>query len=75
MTIFTTNEDLSQHPQTIGNAADIKNSMLAIGDLHGNAMKAIYFLIRYGVMTLENEADYETLHNIYTISTQKKLKT
>jgi hypothetical protein len=44
---------------------------LAIGDLHGNAMKGIYFLIRYGVLTLEKSDDYTELLAIYNKQTNK----
>lgn len=57
-------ENLKHHPQHI-NIVD-NSIVLAAGDMHGNAMKLIYFLIKEGVLQLENEAeDYEHLRLIY----------
>jgi hypothetical protein len=61
--ILESNADLSVAPQDV--SFDPSNKALAMGDLHGNTMKAIYFLIRYGVMTLKNPQDYQHLWEIY----------
>jgi predicted transcriptional regulator YdeE len=66
--IKTTKENLNTKPVPIPNF-DPTHQALAIGDLHGNAMKGIYFLMRYGVMKLANEDDYSTLKNIYDKNT------
>ncbi len=65
-TIQTTKENLKIQPTQILDSTD---QALAIGDLHGNAMKGIYFLIRYGVMKLENPQDYDSLWSIYNTKT------
>ncbi|MHB1949287.1 MAG: Dot/Icm T4SS effector Wip [Gammaproteobacteria bacterium] len=48
--------------------ADSKNQ-LTIGDLHGNALKLIYFLVRQNVIRLE-EKTYPELVRIYKLGTQ-----
>jgi hypothetical protein len=67
--LICTEENLAEHPKTV--QLDPTDEALAIGDLHGNAMKAIYFLICYGVMTLEDPADYATLWRLYNTSTEQ----
>ncbi len=42
-----------------------RHDQLTLGDLHGNTMKLIYFLIREGVMKLSEPGDYEELYGIY----------
>jgi hypothetical protein len=61
--VIETTEDLAHPPKEIG--AVEPSTLLMIGDLHGNAMKLIYFLICYGVMELEDPNDYGTLWKIY----------
>jgi hypothetical protein len=39
---------------------------LTIGDLHGNALKFLYFLIRQGVVTKFSEEKYDEFKTIYT---------
>ena len=39
--------------------------ILAIGDLHGNALKLIYILIEESILKGVSEIDYQKLHNIY----------
>ena len=67
-TIQTTTENLQTPPVKI---LDSTNQALAIGDLHGNAMKGIYFLILYGVMTLKEPKDYNSLWSIYNTKTDE----
>ncbi len=61
-TIITTVEDMNLHPRIIKDPTD---AILAFGDLHGNAMKAIYLLIGQGVMKLAEVEDYARLMEIY----------
>ncbi len=69
-TIFTQVENMNFHPTIIN---DPTGAILAFGDLHGNAMKAIYLLIGQGVMKLQDEADYATLMAIYLKSAPRVL--
>lgn len=56
--------NLSTYPQLILNLS--KEYEVTIGDLHGNAIKAIYFLVQTGVMVLEQgQKDYQRLYAIY----------
>lgn len=50
-------------PPAIRAKADPKRQV-TLGDLHGNAMKLIYFLMREGALELSDEA-YTTLHTLY----------
>ena len=63
--------DISVCPQgDSARPANAKNQ-LTIGDLHGNALKLIYFLVRQNVITLD-EADYNRIVNIYETETLTK---
>lgn len=42
-----------------------EDSQITIGDLHGNAMKLMFMLVKHGVATNINQADYATLVLIY----------
>lgn len=60
--------DLTVHPETV-TPCD-KTQSLSFGDLHGNALKFIWLLIKQGVMQLNSEgvtadSQYETLVDIY----------
>lgn len=57
------NVDIYQHPDTI--TVHEENSQLTIGDLHGNAIKFIYFLIKEGILQLKEKDDYCRLVAIY----------
>lgn len=54
--------DLKQYPDHI--LSVLPDEELTIGDLHGNALKLIYFLVNTGVMEL-SESDYAALETIY----------
>lgn len=57
-------ENLREHPKNINPVG--KDTTLATGDMHGNAIKLIYFLIKEGVLELKNKADdYAQLISIY----------
>lgn len=57
-------ENLREHPKNINSVG--KDTTLATGDMHGNAIKLIYFLIKEGVLELKNKADdYAQLVSIY----------
>lgn len=40
-------------------------SQLTVGDMHGNALKFIYILIKHGIITHLSDEDYQTLVSIY----------
>lgn len=61
--------DISEYPTAIEASP---SSQVTIGDLHGNALKFIYFLIKEGVLQL-SEADYLEFVKIYRESTINKL--
>ena len=56
------NESIRDYPAPINSLND---QTLVVGDLHGNAMKALYILLRYGVLTLDNKALFEQAWSIY----------
>ncbi len=57
--------DLTVKNAFAGEIIPLNERILSIGDLHGNAIKLIHILRLFGVMTLQNAADYEVLLNIY----------
>jgi hypothetical protein len=67
MTLQFINErvDIYQLP-----TADIKQTDVTIGDLHGNAMKLIFMLIKHGIVSGINQNDYAKLVKIYTTPTE-----
>ena len=54
------NENLLQYPV----ASDMQNQTVVIGDLHGNAMKLIYLLLRFGIINM-NPDRYQRLMTLY----------
>lgn len=64
MPIEVRDADLNEYPSVLPHAQNSENTHIAIGDLHGNALKLIYILIEEGVLEL-NEADYKKLRDIY----------
>lgn len=42
-----------------------KHAQITIGDMHANALKFIYFLVRHGVITNMTDEQYETFVGIY----------
>lgn len=44
---------------------------VTIGDLHGNAMKLMFMLVKHGIATKINMEDYNTLVTIYRTPTQE----
>jgi len=46
------------------------STQITIGDLHGNAMKLMFMLIKHGIATNISQADYETLVKCYKTPTQ-----
>lgn len=44
----------------------LPNNVYTLGDLHGNAMKLIFILQKYGVLEL-NQSDFELLWGIYDL--------
>jgi hypothetical protein len=64
--VIEQNVDLSQYPHLTSEHPSNKNNQLTIGDLHGNALKLIYFLIYQNVLVLKNkEKDYKELVDIF----------
>lgn len=62
MKIFLKEQDnLLKYPDT----RNQKSSQITIGDLHGNSLTLMYFLLREGVIKL-SEQNYQKLINIYT---------
>jgi len=58
--------DLKCHPEPdLKHPADPRNQ-LTIGDLHGNALTFIHFLIKQNVLVLKNSKDYDDLVRIYS---------
>lgn len=57
------NVDLYKMPtvdETTSNEGEV-----TIGDLHGNAMKLVFLLVKHGIVSEINETDYASLVNIY----------
>ena len=61
---ITSDINLDVYPETLFLCED--NQSITIGDLHGNTLKLIYFLIQQGILILKNrEQDYEQLVKLY----------
>ncbi len=67
------NADLSKYPAASEYPFD-KNCQLTIGDLHGNALKLLYFLLRQNVI-VSNQKDYLKFAEIYHKNTDDLTKT
>lgn len=63
--VDTDEADLREHPAVIKRADPA--AQITIGDMHGNTMKLIHFLIQQGVMKLESPEQYAELRDIYAI--------
>lgn len=61
--IHEENIDIYQHPTTINTHAN--HNQITIGDLHANAIKFIFILIKEGILKLEEQSDFQKLVNIY----------
>ncbi len=71
--LITLAGDLSHHPKELFQVAPTDE--VTIGDLHGNTLKLIYFLIQAGVMTLQHGAkDYYRLYQLYMKCDRKRDK-
>ncbi len=55
-------ESIRVYPVVVGNLID---KTLVIGDLHANAMKALYLLVRYGVLSFDDHALFAEAWAIY----------
>ena len=51
----------------------IKGAEITIGDLHSNSMKLLFLLIKHGIATNIDKADYQELVRIYQITETKYL--
>ena len=49
-------------------------TQVTIGDLHGNAIKLMFMLVKHGIATNIDEADYNRLVAIYKTPTQDLTK-
>lgn len=57
--------DLTKLPKARTGVETNAQTTLTIGDLHGNALKLIYFLVREGVLSNISERDYRKLADVY----------
>jgi hypothetical protein len=57
--------DIYQHPTPNPTAQENVEEEITIGDLHANAIKLLYMLVRHGIASNIDETDYETLVTIY----------
>lgn len=57
--------DIDQKPK-VNDVVAKQDECLSIGDLHGNAVKLLYFLVREGVLDISDEA-YEQFVEIYHV--------
>ena len=60
--------DLRQHPDL---SKQERVSSVTLGDLHGNALKLLYFLIREGILTLANSKQYDYFAEVYCKSVEE----
>jgi hypothetical protein len=56
------NVNINEYPKQIESPT---NQQLTIGDLHGNTMKLMYFLIQQGIVTNFTAKDYQKMFTIY----------
>lgn len=60
------NVDISEHPPLESIVPIVPGVQLAIGDIHGNSMLLLYFLIKQGILSLKKgPQDYQKLNEIY----------
>lgn len=64
--------DIFQLPSATHKAA--AGSQITIGDLHGNAMKLMFMLVKHGIATNINNQDYKRLVDIYKTPTDELTK-
>lgn len=62
--------DLDQYPKKNDDEKLTPDKVLTVGDMHGNALKFIYILIRHQVLDI-NKSDYEQLIMIYNTPVPK----
>lgn len=62
------NESILYYPS---NVSDLTDKMLVVGDLHGNAMKIFYILLRYGVLSLDEPQLFQEAWSIYNKATDE----
>lgn len=58
--------DIYTFPDSIDN--ENKANEITIGDLHGNAMKLLFMLVKHGIITNINETGYQKLVEVYKTS-------
>ncbi|KTD20668.1 Dot/Icm T4SS effector Wip [Legionella londiniensis] len=63
--------DIYQLPKADNDALGGKNTNLTIGDLHGNAMKLLFMLLKHGIARNISEEDYQALVAIYQKQTDE----
>ncbi len=57
--------DLTVFPETKPDYGIDEAGQITLGDLHGSALKLIYILIRWNILSKISEADYKVLADIY----------
>jgi hypothetical protein len=62
MPVISLEVDMREYPESI---IDSTGQILVLGDLHGNAMKLFYFIIKHNVATLSDTANYKKAWEIY----------
>ncbi|CAM4429190.1 MAG: hypothetical protein LEGION0403_FIIPPAGN_02197 [Legionella sp.] len=71
--LIKTKVDIYQCPDVDNQHNLGKNKNITIGDLHGNAIKLIFFLVKQGVATIEKH-DYARLVTVYQIPVEELTK-
>lgn len=67
-TLIVENVDIFRLPTLDLQHRENKEIQITIGDLHGNAMKLMFMLVKHGIATNIDEAEYKELVRIYETS-------
>lgn len=67
-TLIVENVDIFRLPTLDLQHREHKEIQITIGDLHGNAMKLMFMLVKHGIATNIDEAEYKELVRIYETS-------
>lgn len=63
--VYRESVNLNEYPASVASLCLSENSEVTIGDLHGNALKLLYFLIKHQAITTCTKAQYATFKRIY----------
>jgi len=63
------NTDIKTYPSITSTHGFDKGAQISIGDLHGNALKLIWFLLKHGVIDNISEQKYKDFINLYEKNT------